>query len=501
MTFKRSSGILLHPTSLPGPDGIGDLGPEAYRWVDFVADSGCTYWQILPLNPTGYGDSPYQCFSAFAGNPYLVSAALLLNEGLLSLQDLEDRPIFNPEKVDYGPVIEWKKKIVKRSYEHFIKSTNKHLLDEYKDFQDNHVSWLPEYALFTALKDEHGGCSWVDWPEDYRSRKPDVIERFKSTHPRKIDEVIYEQFLFFRQWKALKQYANERGLLNIGDIPIFIAHDSADAWVSPYMFTLNPDGSPSSIAGVPPDGFSETGQLWGNPHYRWEVHKSSGYEWWINRITSCLETVDIIRLDHFIGFCRYFEIPGGSPTAQIGEWKQGPGEDLFQAIKNRLGKLPIIAEDLGVVVPAVTDLLNKFELPGMRIFTFAFYGDDANSFLPHNYTRNTVAYTGVHDNDTVIGWFTSSPESIQAYCLDYLGTDGKDISWDMIRGIWRSVANMAIAPMQDFLRLGTEARMNYPGTQANNWNWRMRLDYPDNDLLKNIRRLNQLYSRINHTPE
>jgi len=499
MTFKRSSGILLHPTSLPGPDGIGDLGPEAYRWVDFIADTGCTYWQILPLNPTGYGDSPYQCFSAFAGNPYLVSAALLLNEGLLSLQDLEDRPTFNPEKVDYGPVIEWKKRIVKRSYEHFVRSTNKSLLDEYKDFQDNHANWLPEYALFAALKDEHGGCSWVDWPQDYRSRAPEAIEKFKTTHPRQIDEVIYAQFLFFRQWKALKKYANERGLLIIGDIPIFIAHDSADAWVSPHMFTLNQDGSPSSIAGVPPDGFSETGQLWGNPHYRWEVHKASGYEWWINRITSCLETVDIIRLDHFIGFCRYFEIPGGSLTAQIGEWKLGPGEDLFQAIKDRLGKLPIIAEDLGVVVPAVTDLLNKFELPGMRIFTFAFYGDDANSFLPHNYHRNTVAYTGVHDNDTVMGWFTSSPESIQTYCLDYLGTDGKDIAWDMIRGIWRSVANMAIAPMQDFLRLGTEARMNYPGTQANNWNWRMRLDYSADDLLQNIRHLNQLYSRIHHT--
>jgi 4-alpha-glucanotransferase len=497
MTFKRSSGILLHPTSLPGPDGIGDLGPEAYRWVDFIADSGCTYWQILPLNPTGYADSPYQCFSAFAGNPYLVSAALLLNEGLLLPQDLADRPSFPDELVDFGPVIEWKRKIVKRSYEHFIQSSQSALRAEFQEFQANHAGWLPEYALFTAIKEENGGCSWVDWPQEYRSRVPAVLEKFKETHARQIDEVTYAQFLFFRQWKALKNYANDRGLLIIGDIPIFIAHDSADAWVSPHMFTLNPDGSPSFKAGVPPDGFSETGQLWGNPHYRWEAHRASGYEWWINRITSCLETVDIIRLDHFIGFCRYFEIPGDSQTAEIGEWKQGPGEDLFQAIKDRLGKLPLIAEDLGAVVPSVTALLEKFELPGMRILTFAFYGDSANTFLPHHYVRNTVAYTGVHDNDTAVGWFNNSTEEQKAYCKEYLGTDGRDIAWDLLRSIWSSVANMAIAPMQDFLRLGTEARMNYPGTQSNNWRWRMRLDYQAHNLQRDIRRLNQLYSRMN----
>jgi len=501
MTFNRASGILLHPTSLPGPDGIGDLGPEAYRFVDFIADSGCTYWQILPLNPTGYGDSPYQCFSAFAGNPYLISPVLLLDEGLLNVNDLADRPLFPDERVDFGPVIEWKKKILHRAYLHFTKRKRQKLLQEYQLFQQEHATWLPDYALFMALKDKHDGHSWAEWPENYRKRESDAISKFSQTHQDVINEVIFGQFLFFRQWKNLKNYANKLNLKIIGDIPIFIAHDSADAWMSPHLFTPNPDGSASFIAGVPPDGFSATGQLWGNPHYRWEVHKQNGYSWWVDRIQYCLKVVDILRLDHFIGFTRYFEIPGGMPTAEIGEWKPGPGADLFNAIKDKLGSLPIIAEDLGVVIPEVISLREKFDMLGMRIFQFAFYADDTHDFLPHNYQRNTVAYTGVHDNDTTTGWFISASDQVKGFCLDYLGTSGENIAWDMIRGIWRSIANLSLAPMQDFLCLGTDARMNYPGRQAGNWSWRMPVNYQDHHLVDRIYRLNEIFSRKNKANE
>ena len=497
MTFKRSSGILLHPTSLPGRDGIGDLGPEAYRWVDFVAESGCTYWQILPLNPTGYGDSPYQCFSAFAGNPYLVSPALLLDEGLLDFSDIADRPEFPSHKVDFGPVIEWKKKVLHRSYLHFKKLTKSSILADYLTFQKENEFWQKDYALFSALKDMNGGRSWVDWPEPLRTRQPEAIAEFTQEHADLINELTYWQFLFFRQWKKLKAYATSLNLLIIGDIPLFIAHDSADAWVAPHLFTLKPDGSPSFISGVPPDSFSPTGQLWGNPHYQWAVHKQSGYAWWISRLSACLEMVDIVRLDHFIGFTRFFEIPGGMPTAEIGEWKPGPGADLFNAVKENLGSLPIIAEDLGVLIPEVIALRDKFDLPGMRIFQFAFYDDDKHDFLPHNYIRNTVAYTGVHDNNTSVGWFNSSPDHVKQFCLDYIGSNAQDISWDMIRAVWRSIANMTLAPMQDFLRLDSEARMNFPGVETGNWTWRMDVHYQEGNLAKKIHRLNEIFSRLN----
>lgn len=496
MAFERSSGLLLHPTSLPSPDGIGDLGPEAYRWVDFIAESGCTYWQILPLNPTGYGDSPYQCFSAFAGNPYMVSPVLLVDEGLLTLEDLQDRPAFPNDKVDFGPVIQWKKTLLHRSYLQFTASAKKHLRDEFTQFRHDHSHWLDDYAVFSALKDYHGGRSWVEWEEAYRSREPRAISDFCSSNSASIVEITYWQFLFFRQWKNLKTYANKQNIQIIGDIPIFIAHDSADAWVSPHLFALNPDGSAAFIAGVPPDGFSATGQLWGNPHYRWDVHRKDGYSWWVSRIKSCLHTVDIIRLDHFIGFTRYFEIPGHMKTAEIGEWKPGPGAELFQAIQDKLGRLPVIAEDLGVMVPAVTELRERFDMPGMRILQFAFYADDKHDFLPHNYDRNTVVYTGVHDNETTVGWFGNLPEKEKSFCLDYLGTSGNDISWEMITAAWRSIANMALAPMQDFLRLGNDARMNYPGRMAGNWNWRLNHNYQDDNLAEKIFRINKIFSRL-----
>jgi 4-alpha-glucanotransferase len=499
MVFERTSGIILHPTSLPGPDGIGDLGPEAFRWVDFLAETGCGLWQVLPLGPTGYGDSPYQCFSAFAGNPYLVSPALLLDERLLSLDDLKDRPEFPADRVDFGPVIEWKKTILHRSY---IKFSSAPLPTIHKDliqFQQDNISWLPDYALFSALKDKNNGRPWVEWAAPLRTRQQKELDDFRKENQDLIDEIMYYQFLFFRQWDRLKSYANSRNIKIVGDIPLFISHDSSDAWATPELFTLAADGYPTVVAGVPPDYFSPTGQLWGNPLYKWDIHKETGYAWWIDRISSCLKMVDILRLDHFRGFAGYWEVPANMKTAEIGIWKHGPGADLFKAIKASLGSLPIIAEDLGKITPDVVSLRDHFDLPGMRILQFAFSDDDTNIFLPHNYNRNTVAYTGSHDNDTTTGWFIAAPEQEKQFCLEYLGKESNDnIAWDMIRGIWSSVANFAIAPIQDFLRLDTNARMNYPGRQSGNWSWRVDMHYPDGSLAKRIHLMNEIYSRLNH---
>lgn len=500
MAFDRTSGILLHPTCLPGPDGIGDLGPEAYRWVDFLNEAGCGLWQVLPLGPTGYGDSPYQCFSAFAGNPYLISPALLLDEGLLSLDDLKDRPEFPVDRVDFGPVIEWKKKILHRSYLKFMSAPHPAIQNVLLEFQQVNSSWLPDYALFSTLKERNNGRPWVEWSEPLRKRQQKTLDEFRQENHTLIDEIMFYQFLFFRQWSRLKAYANSLNIKIVGDVPLFISHDSADAWALPELFTLDANGYPTVVAGVPPDYFSPTGQLWGNPLYKWEVHKENGYTWWIDRIASCLKMVDILRLDHFRGFAGYWEVPANMKTAEIGAWKHGPGTDLFKAIKTSLGSLPIIAEDLGKITPDVVALRDHFDLPGMRIFQFAFSDDDTNIFLPHNYNRNTVAYTGSHDNDTTIGWFNSAPEQEKRFCLEYLGKDStNDIAMDMIRCVWSSVANFAIAPLQDFLRLDTHARMNYPGRESGNWNWRTSIHYQNNSLAKQIHRMNEIYSRVNHS--
>ena len=496
MGFNRASGILLHPTSLPGPDGIGDLGPEAYRWVDFLAECGCSLWQILPLGPTGYGDSPYQCFSAFAGNPFLISPALLLNERLLHLEALTKRPEFSPDHVDYGSVIEWKKYILHESYLVFSKTDNKELNDEFHHFQESNAGWLMDYATFSALKDLNNGKPWVEWAPELRQRNPQSLIQFQEDYCELINELMFYQFLFFRQWEKLKNYANSLNIKIIGDIPLFISHDSADAWAQSHLFSLDADGFPTAVAGVPPDYFSPTGQLWGNPLYNWEIHKETGYSWWLDRIKGCLELVDILRLDHFRGFSEYWEVPSKMKTAEIGEWKPGPGIDFFDMIKDKLGRLPIIAEDLGKITPDVIELRDHFNLPGMRILQFAFADDNKNIFLPHNYSRNTIAYTGSHDNDTTIGWFNAAGENEKNFCLEYLGSTGSDIAWEMIREVWSSVANFAIAPMQDFLRLDSSARMNYPGREAGNWNWRMGLQYQNDSIVPAIFRLNEIYSRL-----
>ncbi len=495
MSFERVAGVLLHPTSLPGPDGIGDLGPEAYEWINTLEKAGFHIWQILPLGPTGYGDSPYQSFSAFAGNPFLVSPAVLIDEGLLSAADLSDRPFFPPEKVDFGRVIPWKITVLDRAFDHFQESAPGGLKKEFDDFQKTESAWLDDFAVFMSIKELQGGNPWNMWPQELRIRQTAALKSFRNEHQSLILRHKFRQFLFFRQWSELHRYALSRQIKIIGDIPIFIAFDSADAWSHPELFHIDEHGEPEFVAGVPPDYFSKTGQLWGNPLYKWEAHKAGGYKWWIERFKASLKFYDMIRLDHFRGFAGYWQIPAAMPTAEVGKWIKGPGADFLTALEKALGNLPIIAEDLGDITPDVFQLRDLFNLPGMKIFQFAFSSDPTDPFLPHHYPVNCVAYTGTHDNDTVRGWYQTAPEKERDLCRRYLASSGADISWDMIRAVWRSVARMAIAPMQDFLSLGTEARMNYPGKPSGNWTWRLSLDAVDGHLLERMRDLNYLYDR------
>ncbi len=496
MNYKRTSGIILHPTSLPGPDGTGDLGPEAYRWVDFLTSAGCSLWQVLPLGPTGYGDSPYQCFSAFAGNPYLISTSLLIDDGLLKLEDLAARPALDRQSVDFPAMMAWKDGLFQIAFKRFQKTKRKTLLVRFGEFFQDQAFWLKDYALFMAIKRSFGGISWRDWPDGFRLRVQSTLQDFEKDNLDAVTFQYFLQFIFFRQWSTLKKYANSNGLKIIGDIPIFISFDSADAWSHPEMFHFNKKGLPTVVAGVPPDYFSPTGQLWGNPIYRWNIHKNNGYKWWLQRIKSNLEQFDLLRLDHFRGFAGYWEIPAGLPTAEIGRWVKGPGDSFLKAIQASLGDLPIIAEDLGEITPDVIALRDKFRLPGMKVLQFAFATDPEDPFLPHNYPENCVAYTGTHDNDTVKGWYDSAPEIERDLCRRYLGRSGSDISWDMIRSVWSSVAVMALAPFQDFLSLGTEARMNFPGKLGGNWAWRMSASALDEPLRLRIKEMNYLYDRL-----
>jgi 4-alpha-glucanotransferase len=493
MKFKRASGILLHPTSLPGPYGIGELGPAAYRWIDWLAGTGCTLWQVLPLGPTGYGDSPYQCFSAFAGNPSLISLELLLEQGLLMPSDLAGMPDWKPEKVDFGALYEWKPPLLTRAYQRFL-ADPAGLQEEFGQFCTQQADWLEDYALFTALKTAHQDGSWDAWPAGLRKRRPQAIEAARREHAQAIQSTKFGQFLFFRQWQRLHEYARAKGVRIIGDIPIFVAMDSADVWSHPDLFYLDADGHPTVVAGVPPDYFSQTGQLWGNPLYRWEVHRSSGYAWWLERLQASLKLVDIVRIDHFRGFAGYWEIPAGNPTAEIGRWVPGPAAGFFQAIQTRLGNLPIIAEDLGLITPDVTALRDRFELPGMKILQFAFTAPD-NPFLPHAYPQNCVVYTGTHDNDTAQGWYEHATEPEKDLARRYLRINGEDFAWDLIRASWASVAVFSLAPLQDFLSLGSEARMNFPSHLGGNWEWRLTEERLSTQLQKAIEELNWLYQR------
>ena len=509
MTFKRSSGILLHPTSLPGPYGIGDLGPQAYRFVDWLATTGCKLWQILPLGPTGYGDSPYQCFSAFAGNPYLISPDDLLAEGLVTEEDLIGLKELPASKADFGLVIPKKLNLLLTAYQRFrsdpsttLRTSPETLRNEFHYFCAENASWLDDFALFMSLKEANGGGAWNGWDASLRSRKKAALDKAKKELAESVERYSFYQFLFFRQWRRLREYANEKGIQIMGDIPIFVAYDSADVWTNPDLFFLDKDGNPTVVAGVPPDGFSATGQLWGNPLYNWEVHKRDGYKWWLSRVRSALLSVDILRFDHFRGFAGYYEIPASHPTAEHGRWVPGPGADLFRAIDEDLGNgiivpgtgLPIVAEDLGLITPDVIELLRAFDLPGMKVLQFAFSGPD-NPFLPHNYIPNCVAYTGTHDNDTAMGWFASASENEKDFALRYLGVDGHDFAWDLIRAVWKSVAVFAIAPMQDVLSLDGSARMNFPSRLGGNWDWRMSESDFREDLAAGLRDLNWMSLR------
>lgn len=492
MLAKRSAGVLLHPTSLPGLDGVGDLGPQAYRWVDWLDSTGCTLWQILPLGPTGYGDSPYQCFSAFAGNPYLVSAELLLQDGLLTADDLDDRPLFPADRVDFGPVIHWKLQLLDRAFTRYQENPTP-LQAQFESFQSQEHYWLGDFAVFMSIKEAQGGVAWEHWPEPLRLRDPQALAEVQQSEA--VQRHAFRQFLFFKQWTALREYAHAKGIRIVGDIPIFVAFDSADAWSHTDLFYLDEQHQPIVVAGVPPDYFSPTGQLWGNPLYRWDAHAQTGYAWWIDRMHATLKQVDIIRLDHFRGFAEYWAVPYGNPTAEIGEWRPGPGKQFLSALKQALGDLPIIAEDLGLITPDVVDLRDSFGLPGMRIFQFGF-GSPQDPFLPHNYVRNCVAYTGTHDNDTVLGWYKTAPKQEQELARKYLNATARNLPWAMIRMLWASGANTVVAPMQDLLSLGPEARMNFPGTLGGNWIWRVLDDQLNDELREKLLEFNTIYDRL-----
>jgi 4-alpha-glucanotransferase len=493
MKLERSSGVLLHPTSLPGPYGIGDLGPRAHAWADFLAEAGCSLWQVLPLGPTGFDNSPYQSFSAFAGNPYLISPELLMAEGLLEPADLGGAS-FPSDRVDFCALIPWKVRLLDAAFRRFQESGPSELRSELEAFRDRHAAWLDDFSLFMALKEAHQGARWDEWPEILRRRGSDAMAGTRRELAEGMKRQAFRQFLFFRQWQALRRHAGSKGIHIIGDVPIFVSSDSADVWAHPDLFKLDETLRPTVVAGVPPDYFSPTGQLWGNPLYRWETHHSSGFEWWTARLRSAIQLVDLARLDHFRGFVAAWEVPAGSRTAEKGKWVNGPGRELLSRLGEVLGDLPLIAEDLGVITPEVEALRESFHLPGMKILQFAFSGPD-NPFLPHAYPRNCVVYTGTHDNDTTRGWFNTAPESELDFCRRYLKSDGSDIVWDLIRAAWASPARFALAPMQDLLDLDTSARMNFPGKPSGSWTWRMGDGDASPTLAGRLRELNYLYQR------
>jgi 4-alpha-glucanotransferase len=461
--------------------------------VDCLARAKQRWWQILPLGPTGFGDSPYQCFSAFAGNPYLISPDTLVWDGLLTHADL-DGPRFPAERVDYGPVIAFKRGMLVRAWEKFQAGAASALRPAFETFCVKQARWLDDYALFMALKDAHGGASWLHWPDEYLLRKPAALAEARRKLGNAIGQHMFAQFLFFRQWEDVKGYANGKGIRLIGDAPIFVSSDSADVWANPQLFLLDEKRQLKVVAGVPPDYFSATGQLWGNPLYDWEMLKRTGFAWWTDRLRATLAQVDVVRLDHFRGFESYWEIPAGNATAEKGRWVKAPGVELFERLRSDLGGLPLIAEDLGLITPEVGVLRDRFRLPGMRILQFAFGGGADNRYLPHNYEHNTVVYTGTHDNDTTRGWFATRPDWEAANVRRYTPLT-HSIAWDMIRLAWSSVADFALAPLQDVLDLGTEARMNQPGRPAGNWNWRYTPGMINDAVLDRLGEMTSVYGR------
>ncbi len=490
----RHAGILLHPTSLPGPGGIGDLGNAAERFVDWLVAAGQTRWQILPLGPTGMGNSPYSAFSAFAGNPDLVALDRLVADGLLSPGDLRA----TAEAADADATRRVRAEALRLAAERFFAGQGTHLRPEFEAFRIEQAGWLDDYCLFMAIRAEQRQACWIDWPEPLRLRDERALAAARQRLAAEIDACAFAQFVFDQQWAALRRYANERGVLIFGDIPIFVAYDSADVWANRAQFQLDIAGQRTQVAGVPPDYFSATGQLWGNPLYDWERMRADGFAWWIERFRAVYRLVDIARIDHFRGFAAYWSIPAGAATAVDGSWRPGPGIDLFDAVRRALAPddtLPIVAEDLGLITPDVDALRHAAGFPGMSVLQFAFGSGADNLYLPHNLTRDTVVYTGTHDNDTTAGWYRAADERARDHVRRYLSVNGDDICWDLIHAAYRSVAGTAIAPLQDVLALGSEARMNVPGRADGNWGWQMAANALDAGLAARLRELTALYGR------
>ncbi|MHB1158988.1 MAG: 4-alpha-glucanotransferase [Chloroflexota bacterium] len=493
--LRRESGVLLHPTCLPGPHGIGDLGTDARSFVDFLEDGGQRLWQMLPLGPVGHGNSPYAAPSAMGGNPLLISLEILAKEGLLGEADLQPASPLPADHVDYGAVAAFKMPLLRQAYRRFMDIATPSQLLELDQFCRENGSWLDDYALFAALKAAHRSAPWTRWEREVAARQPKAMERCRHQLAEEIQFRKFLQLEFARQWRVLKRYANDRGVRIVGDIPIFVALDSADVWSRPEMFYLDERGNPSIVSGVPPDYFSKTGQRWGNPLYRWDVLARQGYDWWVERFRVTLAQVDLVRIDHFRGFQAYWEVPAQHRTAERGRWVQGPGEQLFHALEEALGPLPVIAEDLGIITPDVELLRDRLGYPGMKVLQFAFGDDARNPHLPHNLERRCVLYTGTHDNDTTVGWFSSRTPRERAAILRYLGTDGREIHWDMIRLALASVAEVAVVPVQDLLGLGSEARMNLPGHASGNWGWRLTSGQLRPELAARLRELAITYGR------
>ncbi len=489
----RQSGILLHITSLPSPEGIGTLGKEAREFADFLARAGMRVWQVLPISPTGYAESPYQCFSTFAGNPLLIDLRALKKQGILNTEEPPFKPQ-NPEVADYAPLIDYKNRMLSLAFE----QSHQKLAAKIRRFRKENALWLEDYALFMAIKQHFGGISWQDWPdEDIRMRKPEALAAYKNRLQADVNRQAFIQYLFFEQWKALKAYVNRKGIAIFGDLPIYVALDSADAWASPEIFQLDAKRRPTFIAGVPPDYFSADGQRWGNPLYNWSYLKKTGYRWWLDRLEAAGNVFDIIRVDHFIGFANYYAVPAQEDTARNGAWHPGPGKALFEAIKRALPQLRIIAEDLGVVSPKVRKLLDETGYPGMKVMTFAFSGDPFNEHLPKYHLQNSVVYTGTHDNNTLLGWWGNASHQEKNNTLLALSIrHDEDFTEAFIRATLASASDTAIIPMQDILRLPQSARMNLPGTIGGNWLWRMKPGALSGKLAKRLRAMNAEAGRI-----
>lgn len=492
----RASGILVHPTSFPSAYGIGDLGGGAYAFVDFMKIANQKLWQVLPLGPTGFGDSPYQSFSSFAGNHYLISPDELRNQGWLNDSDLEDKPWFDPRAVDFGRVIHYKMGLLKKAFSNYKANATGSQKTKVTRFCTKNADWLEDYALFYALKEHFGGAEWHRWPSKLAKREKSAISEMKKTLAEPIDFCKFMQYEFFRQWGEIKDYANGAGISIIGDIPIFVAGDSADVWANPELYYLDADGKPTAVAGVPPDYFAATGQLWGNPLYDWDAHKKTDYEWWLKRVDAVLSMVDIVRIDHFRGFESYWAIPSGEETAVNGKWQKGPGKTFFTALKKKLGDLPIIAEDLGEITDDVNKLRTGLNLPGMRVLHFAFSPDGKSTHMPHNYEDSrTVVYTGTHDNNTTAGWYAEAPDSERDYLRRALSISGNDICWDLIRCALSTNALYAIVPIQDIMTLGAHDRMNCPGLAQGWWKFRYTEDMLTKNQAASLAYLVDMYNR------